>query len=92
MLTAALRKTIIYQIVTGLKEMHDKGILHRDIKPDNIFLMKNGTVKVGDFSLSRVRPESGNAQNAMVEESHENNWKDERKMSGNVTTRYYRAP
>jgi serine/threonine protein kinase len=55
LLSKSLRKTIIYQIISGLKELHSREILHRDIKPDNIFLMKNGIVKIGDFSLSRKK-------------------------------------
>jgi serine/threonine protein kinase len=46
-------KSIIYQIVAGLDHIHSKGYMHRDIKPSNIYLMCDGTVKVGDFSISR---------------------------------------
>jgi NIMA (never in mitosis gene a)-related kinase len=44
---------IFFQIVYGLKAIHKKGILHRDLKAENIFFMKNGEVKIGDFGLSR---------------------------------------
>ena len=44
---------MIYQIINGLAEVHKNNIIHRDVKPDNIFLMKDGIVKIGDFSLSR---------------------------------------
>lgn len=44
---------MFYQIIKGLNEIHSQGILHRDVKPDNIFLMKSGLIKIGDFSLSR---------------------------------------
>ena len=33
--------------------MHDKGFIHRDLKPDNIFVFPNGSIKIGDFSISR---------------------------------------
>ena len=33
--------------------MHFNKIIHRDIKPSNIFLMKNNTVKIGDFDISK---------------------------------------
>ena len=41
------------QICLGLKYMHEKGVIHRDIKPSNIFLMKNNTIKIGDFGVSK---------------------------------------
>ena len=44
----------IFQVCLALQYSHDeKNIIHRDIKPLNIFLMKNGTVKVGDLGLSK---------------------------------------
>jgi NIMA (never in mitosis gene a)-related kinase 1/4/5 len=38
----------------ALKHIHEKRILHRDIKTSNIFLTSNGTVKIGDFGISRI--------------------------------------
>ncbi|XP_044213762.1 serine/threonine-protein kinase Nek1-like [Thunnus albacares] len=42
------------QICLALKHVHDRKILHRDIKPQNIFLTKDETVQLGDFGVSRV--------------------------------------
>jgi serine/threonine protein kinase len=39
------------QIVLGLQALHDRGMLHRDIKPGNILIDGNGTTKLGDFGL-----------------------------------------
>lgn len=47
------------QILRALQHAHDKGIVHRDIKPQNIMLLKNGTIKVTDFGIARfARSES----------------------------------
>lgn len=43
----------IIQILRALQHAHDKGIVHRDIKPQNIMLLENGTIKVTDFGIAR---------------------------------------
>ena len=43
----------VMQILRALQHAHDKGIVHRDIKPQNIMLLENGTIKVTDFGIAR---------------------------------------
>lgn len=42
------------QIAKALEHAHSRGIIHRDIKPHNIMILKDGTVKVADFGIARV--------------------------------------
>ena len=46
------------QIAKALEHAHGRGIVHRDIKPHNVMVLKNGSVKVTDFGIARVMSKS----------------------------------
>src|SRR5262249_11121415 len=52
--TAEETVAIFLQLADGLRYLHAKGIVHRDIKPGNIFLTPTGQAKLGDFGLIKT--------------------------------------
>jgi serine/threonine protein kinase/Tfp pilus assembly protein PilF len=47
--------TIIQKALEALHYAHEQGVLHRDLKPDNLFITKEGLPKIGDFGLAKDR-------------------------------------
>lgn len=56
---------IASQIAGGLRHAHAAGILHCDVKPGNVMLLPDGTAKILDFGLAKVRAESTDSHGAL---------------------------
>ena len=54
------------QICLAIKHSHDRHILHRDIKPQNIFLTESGDIKLGDFGVAKVLNDTHSMANSFV--------------------------
>lgn len=56
-ITEARAREVTRDVLTGLAYLHDQGVIHRDIKPDNLLHCADGTVKISDFGAAcHVRP------------------------------------
>ena len=78
-------QSLMRQIFQGLEYVHKRGIIHRNLKPDNILVSAAGTVKISDFTLSRME--------AVPQYAYTPEDPKERERSGREARRlWYRAP
>jgi serine/threonine protein kinase len=52
-------KSYMHQLLTGVQYLHDKKLLHRDLKSANLLISKNHVLKIADWGLARTLPPSG---------------------------------
>ncbi|XP_060073259.1 uncharacterized protein LOC132553034 [Ylistrum balloti] len=58
--------TMFQQIVAAIRHIHEHNVLHRDLKTANIFLTKEGVVKVGDFGISKMMSSANKGANTVL--------------------------
>jgi sporulation-specific mitogen-activated protein kinase SMK1 len=72
-------QSFLYQILCGLKYIHSTDVIHRDLKPGNILVTTQGTLKICDFGLARgINPKFLQPKSTPI--------------TNYVATRWYRAP
>jgi serine/threonine protein kinase len=53
-LTAAQTCALFEQLLAATAFAHERGVIHRDLKPDNVFVTPDGTVKLADFGIAHL--------------------------------------
>ena len=98
--------SVLRQVLHALAFLHRSGVIHRDVKPENILLGPNGVVKLGDFGLARDVPThvlltTAHTTTSITSSEHSRfapgtpqdvTARAERPLTMYVSTRWYRAP
>ncbi len=80
------------QIADGISCAHRNGIIHRDIKPQNIMLTKGGRIKILDFGIAGLLRQQGEKASGSADTLETGDHSDLTRLSGITGTPYYMAP
>lgn len=59
-------KTMLHPVIRALQAVHEKGLIHRDITPDNLLIKEDGTIKIIDFGSAREYAEDDRTRTVLV--------------------------